>query len=191
EKKPEKKATIELHMTIGMWIRNSWIHHGNENLTKEFHKLGIYHPDDMSGIILTATHRKMNNKPLKIDEQVQYYKDYWKPIIEQNKKAEEIAVEHYKNHKIGDTINIYYPVDIHDNYKNAIIYEYNDKWVFDPRKDLKLTGIIVDKFYLNSETNVFFKIKILKMNFPDVPVLMQKMEIGEVYDFHLDKLRID
>jgi len=190
-KKTEKEATIELHMTVGMWIRNSWINHGDENLSKEFNNLGIYHSDDMSGIILTSAHRKMNRMPIKLEEQVQYYKDYWKPIIEQEEKAEKIAVEHYNNRKVGDTINIYYPVSISDNYKNAVIYEFNDEWVFDPKKDLKLTGVITDKFYLNSETNVFFKIKVLEMNFYDIPVLMRKMEVGEIYDFHLDKLRIE
>jgi len=191
QSKPENDAVTELHMTVGMWIRNSWLRQGNDSLKKQFHKIGVYHPDDISSIILTSLHRKLNNKEIKLEEQAQHYIDYWKPIIEQNEKSRKIAVEHYNNHKVGDTINIFYPVDRKDNYVNAVIYEYNDEWVFDPKKDLKITGIITKKFYLNSETNVFFELKILKKNFPNIPILMQKMEIGEVYDFNLDKLRIE
>ena len=34
--------------------------------------------DDMSGIILDSFWRHLNQKPIKLDEQVKYYQDYWK-----------------------------------------------------------------------------------------------------------------
>ena len=189
--RPENEAVLKLHMSTGMWIRNSWIRHGNKSLSEEFQQLGIRHPDDMSSIILTTAHRKLNNMSLNVSQQVQHFKDYWKPIIESNERSKKTALETYNNRKLGDTIKIYYPVSVDGNYKNAVIYENNENWIFDPKRDLEIRGIITEKYFLGSETNVFFKLKIIEKNFEDIPVLMQEMLSGETYSFNLDKLRIE
>ena len=178
-------------MTVGMWIRNSWIRKGNDSLANQFHKIGIYHPDDISTIILTSLHRKLNNKELKLKEQARHYIDYWKPIIEKDEKSKKNAFEIYNKHKIGDKINIYYPVDSQNGESNAVIYENNDEWVFNPKSDLKISGIIKEKIFLGSETNIFFKIEITEMSNEKTKVLMEEMKIGNTYNFHLDKLTID
>lgn len=60
-----------LRNTLGCWQSNS-------NTSRTFrNELGIFHPDDMSGIIMTSIHRKLHNKPLDLETQAQYYKDYW------------------------------------------------------------------------------------------------------------------
>ena len=46
-------------------------------LVNSFKVMGISHPDDMSGIILRSAHRKLNNKPIKLSEQVKKYQEYW------------------------------------------------------------------------------------------------------------------
>ena len=189
--KSEKDAVVGLHMTTGLWIRNNWIRHGKDSLIKQFNKIGIYSPDDISSIILTSLHRKLNNKDLKLKEQAEYYIDYWKPIIENNKKSIKIANEIYEKYKIGDKINIYYPVDSQDGESHAVLYENNNKWVFNPKTDLKISGVVEKKFFLGNKTNVFFNLKITEMSIKKTTVLGQKMEIGNNYDFHLDKLTID
>ena len=189
--KTESDAVTELHMTVGMWIRNSWIRKGNDSLANQFHKIGIYHPDDISTIILTSLHRKLNNKELKLKEQARHYIDYWKPIIEKDEKSKKNAFEIYNKHKIGDKINIYYPVDSQNGESNALIYENNNEWVFNPKSDLKISGIIKEKIFLGSETNIFFKIEITEMSNEKTKVLMEEMKIGNTYNFHLDKLTID
>lgn len=189
--KTEEDAVTELHMTVGMWIRNSWIRNENDSLANQFHKIGVYHPDDISTIILTSLHRKLNNKEIKLDEQAQKYIEYWKPIMAKNEKSKKIAYEIYNKHKVGDKINIYYPVSTRDGESNAVIYEDNEEWIFNPKTDLKVSGIIKEKFFLGNETNVFFKLEITEMNNEKIKVLMQEMKIGNTYDFHLDKLTID
>lgn len=69
----------DLHMSLGMWVRNKWLrgHNPDTLLSNYFIDMGIRHPDDMSSIILTSYHRKMNNKPIELEAQVQYYLDYW------------------------------------------------------------------------------------------------------------------
>jgi hypothetical protein len=82
----EKKALAASHMGLGTWIRNTlglWADCQKEPaeerapLVRWFNKKGIYHPDDMSGIILTSWHRKLNGKKKKIKEQVKHYREFW------------------------------------------------------------------------------------------------------------------
>jgi hypothetical protein len=61
-----------------MWIRNNWRLWGGSRLSKYFNDLGIFHPDDMSGIILNSYHRFLLGQDIKLDDQIDYYKDYWK-----------------------------------------------------------------------------------------------------------------
>jgi len=73
----ENDALCETHHGFGTWLRNTlglW-HEGTP--VKYFNELGIYHADDMSGIILTSLHRKINNVDIDLDKQVKGYRDYW------------------------------------------------------------------------------------------------------------------
>lgn len=75
---PEDAAT-GLHFTVGMGLRNRWaLWHGSvlAEWFKTHHQ--IVHADDMSSILLTTLHREVNGKPWNIDEQVEYYKNYWR-----------------------------------------------------------------------------------------------------------------
>lgn len=71
---------IQYHFGLGMWIRNNWGLRGESHLAKWFNAQGIKHPDDMSGIILDSFWRHLNSKPIKLNEQVKYYQDYWKKM---------------------------------------------------------------------------------------------------------------
>jgi len=71
---------IHYHRTLGMWMRNNWRLWKGSRLSSYFNKLGIKHPDDMSGIILMSYWRHLNGRPLELKKQVKYYKDYWEKI---------------------------------------------------------------------------------------------------------------
>ena len=75
---PESEM-IQYHHGAGRWIRNNWNLWAKEtnDLKDWFTTLGISHPDDMSGIILDSYWRFKNNKPLELEKQAQYYKNYW------------------------------------------------------------------------------------------------------------------
>ena len=49
---------------------------GNNKLFTFFNDMKIFHPDVMSGIILTSYFRKMNNQDIKLDEQIEHYLSY-------------------------------------------------------------------------------------------------------------------
>jgi hypothetical protein len=66
------------HFELGLWIRNNWGLRTGSRLSKWFNERDIWHPDDMSGIILTSYWRHLHNRPIELDAQVKYYVDYWK-----------------------------------------------------------------------------------------------------------------
>ena len=70
------------HHSIGRLIRNNWKLWSKEdnNLKIWFKNKGIWHADDMSGIILTSYWRWKNNEPFKIDEQIKFYHTHWKKM---------------------------------------------------------------------------------------------------------------
>ena len=82
----ENEFSARAHHGFGMWMRNNWQLWGGSRLSKYFNDMGVYHPDDMSGIILDSYHRYLTGKDIKLEEQIKFYQDYWKKSKEQNKK---------------------------------------------------------------------------------------------------------
>lgn len=75
----EEDAIAQSHHGLGMWIRNNWdLYKKDGPLYEYFTKLGLTHPDDMSGVILTSYHRHINNKEICLDGQIKYYIKFWK-----------------------------------------------------------------------------------------------------------------
>ncbi len=68
------------HFGLGTYLRNRWGLWGGSRFSEYFNELGIYHPDDMSGIILTSYWRHLNDLPLEVKRQVKYYQDYWEQV---------------------------------------------------------------------------------------------------------------
>lgn len=72
------------HHSVGRKIRNKWGLWENSELKSYFEKIGLHHPDDMSGLILKSFHYHLNNLPLRLDEQIEHYREYWKHVSENN-----------------------------------------------------------------------------------------------------------
>lgn len=66
------------HLSSGMNIRNFLGLWEDNLLTNWFKSLGIFHPDDMSHIILTSLKRKLLNQDIDLDNQIKYIENYWK-----------------------------------------------------------------------------------------------------------------
>jgi hypothetical protein len=69
---------VEYHFTLGLSIRNCWGLWSGGPLYSHFHKLGLFHPDDMSAIILTSLWRRIHGQPLEIAGQIKEYQEYWR-----------------------------------------------------------------------------------------------------------------
>jgi branched-subunit amino acid transport protein AzlD len=66
------------HFGLGLWMRNNWRLWAGSRLAKWFNVHGIWHPDDMSGIILNSFWRQLNDRPIELDGQVKRYQEFWK-----------------------------------------------------------------------------------------------------------------
>lgn len=89
----ENKFSSLAHFGFGMGIRNKWHLWWSIDLAEQyrdknypqtkpaivefFNNLGIYHADDMSGIIVTTFYRDIAGIDINLDEQVQRYIDFW------------------------------------------------------------------------------------------------------------------
>jgi len=191
--KDEGKALADVHFAAAMWVRNEWVRGDrNKEFTKYFNDLGIYAPDDISSILFTSLHRRLNGKDIELSKQVDGYKKYWDTINNCETKQKDKAVAYYNKHKIADTINICMPVDTSSDNRNAVIYSCpTTDWTFNNSVDLKFSALILDKYNINSETNVFFKVKIIKMNFPKTQILMKTVTEGSEIDLNLKGLKIE
>lgn len=192
KKLTEDEAVCDLHLSTGMWIRNTWIRSSQDtNLLTYFRNIGIHHPDDMSSIILISLHRWLNGKEIDLKGQVENYRSYWKPIIECKEKERKIALQNYKYYRIGDPIGIIMLVDTDGGERNATILQCpNIDWKYNPDKDLKVSGIITDKYFINDSSNVFFKVKITKMNIRNTMIIGESVKTGDIVDFSLKGLTI-
>ena len=65
------------HLGGGMAVRNEWGLWRGSALAQQFKALGIFHADDMSGIIMESLVRKLRGEPLDVPGQVKYYQAYW------------------------------------------------------------------------------------------------------------------
>lgn len=72
------------HHSWGRHLRNTlhlWV---ESPLSQYFKSMGVWHADDMSGILMTSLWRRLHGKPIQLKEQVAYYQEYWATM----KKAE-------------------------------------------------------------------------------------------------------
>ena len=96
----------QYHFGLGTSIRNNWSLWKESRLTKWFNDKGIYHPDDMSGIIITSFWRHLNSKPIRFDEQVKFYQVFWKEVAEretQEKEREKRSILQIQKMMMGAT----------------------------------------------------------------------------------------
>jgi len=73
----EKEFSTDSHFGMGLWIRNNWGLWKVSRLHLFFKANGIFHPDDMSGIILTSYHRNLKGTEVQLEKQIKYYQEYW------------------------------------------------------------------------------------------------------------------
>lgn len=79
----ENEFASRAHMGFGMWMRNNWQLWGGSRLSKYFNDMDIYHPDDMSSIILVCYHRRLTGKEINLEEKIKSYQDYWEEMKEE------------------------------------------------------------------------------------------------------------
>jgi hypothetical protein len=146
--KPEQEAVTTLHFGVGLSIRNGWnLWKGKNALVKYFKSVGIFHPDDMSSIILISFHRHLNGNDIKLDEQVKPYQDYWKKarnarLTKENEQKKQ-AKNEFSTFSVGDTVKIEYK--LHLNSGAVFAYAVQKYPALDEKANCFVTGIVKKK----------------------------------------------
>lgn len=85
-KEKGEEILYEYHHTVGRDIRNDWgLWSRDSQLYCYFSNLGLEHPDDISGLILTCLYRYIFNLPFEIEKEIEKYQKYWlKEKIDEN-----------------------------------------------------------------------------------------------------------
>ena len=75
----KKEGIALLHHSLGRAIRNEWgLWDKESKLYKDFRNtLGLWHADDMSGILLEHIECFVKGSKFDMRRKAQYYKDYW------------------------------------------------------------------------------------------------------------------
>ena len=77
---------FEYQLGWGTWMRSNWGLWKGSRLAQWFDAQGVTHPDDMASIILDSYWRRLHSKPVRFEEQVKYYRDFWQKAEEAQKK---------------------------------------------------------------------------------------------------------
>ena len=86
-KSSSEQDLIRYHFGLGLWMRNNWGLWSESRLAQSLSASGLRHPDDMSGLIITAYWRRLNGKELGVEAEVQRNDAYWESAKEPEDKA--------------------------------------------------------------------------------------------------------
>jgi hypothetical protein len=76
------------HHGLGTALRNCWgLWTEHSPLGDWFREQGVFHPDDMSSIVLASFHRRLNGKAIDLPGQMAHYQAYWKRQEEEYQKG--------------------------------------------------------------------------------------------------------
>jgi hypothetical protein len=164
-----------LHFSLGLYIRNNWIYGDRSpELKKYFNNLGIYHPDDISSIIILSYWCSLNNKQLDLKNEVKKCQDYW--IEEERRERENKKNAAYNqvilqkdlvdiSYKNLNTISLKLPNYTTDGtiYSNEFI-KYKDGYIINsfstfPNR-FSNVGILDRYHYINLKTKELFRLHI-------------------------------
>ncbi len=79
----EALVVKRLHFGLGKWMIYNWNFYEGSRISHYIKELGISHPDDQASFLITCLHRKLNGKDLDIANQVNYFHDYRKKLLQE------------------------------------------------------------------------------------------------------------
>lgn len=102
----EDEYVYTLHHGFGTYIRNNWGLWAGSELAKFFIEYGISQPDDMSSIILSCFHQKVNYDKYDFKKKVEESLKYWEEIkAKEEKKSKINAKRRAKSKHFIDSIH--------------------------------------------------------------------------------------
>lgn len=75
-----ERDMVNLHRSLGAWLRHHWGFFRGSPLATHLHRLGLFHPDDMSGLVLDTFWCGLHGLPLRVAERVSQAQAYWRAM---------------------------------------------------------------------------------------------------------------
>ncbi len=69
----EEVAVRKIHFSFGRWMIHNWGFYEGSRLSHYLKGLGITYPDDMASTLMLCYHRKLNDKPMRVEEIAEYF----------------------------------------------------------------------------------------------------------------------
>lgn len=101
-----RKKMPNVHFGSGMQVRNNWGLWQGSVLAKWFNERGIFHADDMSGLIFTALEKRVREENFDFDEGAKVYWRHW--VIDYPEPGYDLYKNtiSFLNKKLGQEMNI-------------------------------------------------------------------------------------
>lgn len=100
----DEEDVIYYHHALGRALRNGKIAcqslWEDNDLTKEFRDIGIWHADDMSWVLIIGAHRIINGRPVKLEEIRSRFHAHWRQFNIDPWTGEEINDDHSKTREV-------------------------------------------------------------------------------------------
>lgn len=90
---PEDVARYKLHFGLGRWMIVNWGFYEGSRLSHFLRGTGLEHPDDMVRVILVCFHRHLNQKELKFEEEVAFYRDFREKERQEMERRKQVISE--------------------------------------------------------------------------------------------------
>ena len=176
----ESDAVAELHMGTGLYIRNGWglWEKRKNSLVRYFNSLGIFHPDDISSIILTSFHRQLNSIDIDLDKQVDMYKKYLKEAEDRQKSVDNEVKIKIKQLSVGDTIKV--PFGVTRDARSISFSVYSNQSETEDF-DCIITGLLVKKKKQKGAYLLTIKVTDKWFRNEEDYKRQSRMEIGELF----------
>lgn len=172
---------------IESMVFNSHNHPNRIDKTKSFFdSIGIKYNEVKLSIILKSYHKHLNKKDIELQAEIDFFKEYWKPVTDCYKEQEIKAKEIYNRFSVSDTINIKMPrSEFAHNNAVGLSCPYL-QWNYDKEIDLSINGIIRNKVSGNDETDSHFIIEMISKNHPKMEILSNHKRVGDKLDIRFN-----
>ena len=89
----ELEAVTNMHMSLGLYIRNEWFRSGKSKLVVQLRGLGARSLDDVSSVVLTSYWRYINGRPLGVEAQCACYAAWWQERLRPQPNVEPMVAD--------------------------------------------------------------------------------------------------
>ena len=184
--KPEDKAVAEQHFFAGLDMRNNWRLWTGSPLADYFKAQGIYHPDDMSAIVLRSFHRNLNRQEIDLEGQFRFYREYWEFLEYDYSESEKRVARNFNSIQLADTVEMSFFISGPTDGKTEILLtppaEKPESGWENPA--CKLKGVVLKKDQYGKTYKLYIKLTDI-CQLSEVYYGHEKLQAGSIMNFDL------